>query len=117
MSKAYHYVRFRWWNRLNLEPFAEELSESYDVTKLNFPRYEMDLTFRKDERDEYLVKSDTLTVFLAPFRAVLSQKHAASFTPRDLTLRDSVRELYPHERPIVLPWNYSKEPQFETVEK
>ena len=77
MSQPYHFVRFRWWKRLDLDSLAEELSGEYDVRPLNLPSYELELTYRKDDRDQYLVKSDTLTVFLGPYRAVLSQKVAA----------------------------------------
>jgi len=116
LAKAYHYVRFRWWSRLNLEGLAEELAQSYDVKSLELPSYELELTYRKDERDEYLVKSDTLTVFLGPFRAVMSQKKPAPFTPMDVELRNRVIELYPHDRPILLPWNFGSEPRFERIE-
>jgi hypothetical protein len=117
LAKAYHYVRFRWWNRLDLDGLSEELTQKYDVNSLDLPSYELELTYRKDERDEYLVKSDTLTVFLGPFRAVMSQKKPAPFTPKDAELRDRVIELYPHDRSILLPWNIGSEPQFEKIEE
>jgi hypothetical protein len=117
LAQAYHYVRFRWWSRLDLEGLSEELSQKYDVKSLDLPSYELELTYRKDERDEYLVKSDTLTVFLGPFRAVMSQKKSAPFTPSDVELRSRIIELYPHDRPILLPWNFGSEPRFETIEK
>jgi hypothetical protein len=114
---AYHFVRFRWWNRLDLKSLVDELSETYIVESLDLPSYELELTYRKDERDEYLVRSDTLTVFLGPFRAVMSQKVAAPFTAKDMQLRDILFKLYPHKLSMPLPWNFSKEPKFETVEK
>jgi hypothetical protein len=117
LAQAYHYVRFRWWNRLDLESLAEELSHMYDVEDLELPSYELELAYRKDERDKYLVKSDTLTVFLGPFRAVLSQKKAAPFTSMDMALRDMLFKLYPRERATPLPWNFSSEPQFERIEE
>ena len=56
-------------------------------------------------------------VFLAPFRAVMSQKKPAPLTSKDMELRNKVFKLHPHERPILLPWNFGSEPQFETVER
>ena len=72
MDGAYHYARFRWWSRLNLESLSKKLSENYDVKKLEMPRYELVLSMRKDHLDEYLVNSDTLSVFLAPTKAVIT---------------------------------------------
>ena len=56
-------------------------------------------------------------VFLAPFRAVMSQKKPAPLTSKEMELRNKVFKLHPHERPILLPWNFGSEPQFETVER
>jgi len=117
LAEAYHFVRFRWWKRLDLDSLAEELSVDYDVRHLNLPSYELELAYRKDDRDQYLVKSDTLTVFLGPYRAVMSQKKAAPFTPKDMELRDILFRLYPFNRSTPLPWNFSSEPQFKTIEK
>ncbi len=81
------------------------------------PSYELELTLRMDERDELLVKSETLTAFLSPFRAVLSQKKPAPFTSKDMELRKRIIELYPKERPTPLPMQFSSEPRFEIIEK
>ena len=117
LAKAYHYVRWRWWIKLDLEEVSEELSKKYEIELFERPSYELELTYRKDERAELLVRSDTLRVFLSHFRAVLFQKEPASFTPKDLELRNRVIELYPKERPTPLPMQFSSEPQFETIEK
>ncbi len=117
MARAYHYVRWRWWTKLDLGEVSEELSQRYEVEVLDRPSYELELTFRKDERDEILVRSDTLKVYFSAFRAVMFQKEPAPFTPKDLELRNRVMELYPHERPTPLPMQFSTEPKFETIEK
>ena len=117
MTEAYHYIRWRWWIKLDLEEVSEELSKKYEVELFERPSYELELTYRKDERAELLVKSDTLRVYLSPFRAVLFQKEPAPFTPKDLELRNRVIELYPKERPTPLPMQFSSEPKFETIEK
>ncbi|HUV55164.1 MAG TPA: hypothetical protein VMW03_08175 [Candidatus Krumholzibacteriaceae bacterium] len=117
MARAYLYVRWRWWNRLDLERLSKELSQKYEVKMLPNFGYELELTLLKDERDAFLVKSDTLKVFLSPFRAVLLQKKPAPFTSKDLELRKRLLELYPHERPTFLPMQISSEPEFETIEE
>jgi hypothetical protein len=109
LVEAYHYARFRWWSRLNLESLSKRLSENYDVKKLDMPRYELVLSMRKDHLDEYLVKSDTLSVFLAPTKAVMSQKKAAPFTNKDLELRNRIKKHYPARA--------RSEPQFERSEE
>jgi hypothetical protein len=116
LAKPYHYVRWRWWTRLNLEKLSEEFSQKYDVEMFERPSIDLELTIRKDERAELLVKSETLVVFLSAYRAVMSQKKPAPFTAKDLELRKRVMELYPKERPTFLPLHFSSEPKFETIE-
>ena len=43
--------------RLDLEGLSEDLSKKYDVTKLEVPSYELELPYRKVERDELLIES------------------------------------------------------------
>jgi hypothetical protein len=107
MVEAYHYARFRWWIGLNLERLTKELSEKYDVTKLEMPSYPLDLSLLTGVRDEYLVKSDTLTVFLAPAKAVMSQKKPEPLTHNDLELKNRIFELYPARA--------RSEPKFESI--
>jgi len=81
------------------------------------PGEEHEISIFKDIRSELEVKSETLLAHLSPFRAVLSKKKPIPFTSKDMELRKRVIELYPHERPTPFPWEFSKEPHFETVEK
>lgn len=114
MSEPYQYVKFRWWSAVDLNAVYEEMKE-YDfvVTRKEVPEYEIELSIQKDFRDELVVNADTLTAHLSQFRAVLTQKEATPFSPKDVRLRDRIVELYPRNRPIPLPWDYIFEPDFE----
>lgn len=116
MAEPYHYVRFRWWSRVDLQKVSEDLSGLFSVEMIVLPSGERELVFKKDERRELKVSADTLTAWLSVFRAVLSQKEAFPFTARDLELRKKVLELYPRSRPTPFPWLFVHEPKFE-VEK
>ncbi len=115
-TKAYHYVRWRWWDRIDVDGLAKELSKDYEVTALPDYGWDLELTYHKELRDRYMIKSDTLTVFLSIFRVVMTQKKPAPFTERDVKLRDRMMKLFPEERPTFLPWQFQTEPEFQTVE-
>jgi hypothetical protein len=114
MVRPYHYVRWRWWDEIDTDSLADELSEEFDVKPIPDHGWDLELTYSKYARDRYIIKSDTLTVFLSPFRVVMVQKKAAPFTERDLKLRKRMLSLFPKERPTVLPWQMSQETEFET---
>ena len=116
LVRAYHYVRWRWWDRIDVDGLAEELSEEYEVKALSDYGWDLELTYRKELRDRYMIKSDTLTVFLSIFRVVMTQRRPALFTERDVKLREKMIELFPEERPTFLPWQFSTEPEYETIE-
>jgi len=115
-ARAYHYVRWRWWDRIDVDGLAEELSEEYEVRAIPDHGWDLELTYMKEMRDRYLIKSDTLTVFLSIFRVVMTQKKPAPFTAKDVELRERMLELFPEERLTFLPWQLSTEPEYETVE-
>ncbi len=117
MPEAYHYVRFRWWNRLELDKVSNELTPNYEVKMLARPGEEHEIALLKDERSELVVKSDTIMAHLSPIRAVMSQKKPMPLTPKDLELRKKVLELYPRDRPTPFPWEFSTEPKFEVAKK
>ncbi len=117
MAEPYHYVRFRWWSRVDLEKIAEDLRAPFSVKKIDWPRDERELSLLKDERTELEVEADTLTARLSPFRALLSQKEAAHFTEKDVELRRRVTEIYPRDRPTPFPWQFIPEPKFEVAEE
>jgi len=115
LGEPYHYVRFRWWSRVDLEQTEREFSKEFEVERKIYPRDEMELALRKDEREEVIVRADTLTATLSVFMAVLSQKQVAPFTDRDMELRKKVLEAYPRSRPTPFPWSFTHEPKFETT--
>jgi len=113
MSEPYHHVRFRWWNRADLEKIAEEFTGKYNVDMTHHPKDTMDPSLLKDQRDELIVTADTLMGHLSIFRAVLSQKKPEKFTAKDVELRRRVREIYSHDRSTPFPWMYSSETKYE----
>ena len=113
MVETYKYVRFRWWERIDLKKLSEDLGRSFSVEKLIQPSDEQGIFLFKDERDELKVSADTLSVMLSCFRAVLYQKEASPFTVRDIELRKKILELYPRNRPTPFPWMFSHESKFE----
>jgi hypothetical protein len=117
MAEPYHYVRFRWWNRVDLEKIAEDLRAPFSVKKIDWPRDERELSLLKDDRMELEVKADTLTARLSSFRALLTQKVVAPFTENDVELRRKVIEIYPNDRPTPFPWQFIPEPKFEVAEE
>jgi hypothetical protein len=117
LSMPYHYVKFRWWSAVDLKSLDEEMrAYEFETKRLEIPKYEVELSIQKDYRDELVVKADTLTAHLSQFRAVMTQKEAEPFSPRDMKLRKRIIEIYPQNRPTPLPWNYILEPKFEVTE-
>lgn len=118
MSKdePYHYVRFSWRGSVDVEGLKAEFEDDYEA-RLVLPSEDESKTsiHIKDVR-ELRVKADTLSAFLLPSRAVLSQKERAPFTGRDLKLRERVLEIYTHSRPTPLPFMFGDEPEFEVEE-
>ena len=117
MAKRYHYIRWSWWKKIDIKKLSSELSEKYHVEAIKDHGWDLELTLMKEARDRYIIKSDTLTVFLSIYRVNMLQKTAAPFTLRDLELRARLLELFPKERPTFLPWQFNREPEFEVLEE
>ncbi len=115
MSKPYNYIRWRWWQGIDLDKIAPELEKDFKVEKIEPPAKGDEISLYKDEREELRVKADTLQAILSAFRGVLNQDEAAPFTQKDLKLREKVIQLYNHERPTPFPWEFSHEPKFEVA--
>ena len=115
MVKKYHYIRWRWRDKINVDKLANELSQEFKVQPIPDHGWDLELTYHKDMRDKFMIKSDTLTVFLSIFRVIMVQKKAAPFTNKDLKLRKRMMSLFPKERPTFLPWQFNTEPEFETI--
>jgi hypothetical protein len=113
--KPYQYVRFEWFD-VDLDKLMEELKESFEVKLKQFPTSEDDMSLRKNEREELVVKADTLNAFLSLSKAVMFQKTVAPFTKRDLELRKKIFEYYTKTRHTPFPWGFVSEPKFETEE-
>ena len=112
--KRYYYQRFRWSNPINLKKAYDKLKETFQVGP--FPTHRPHSSFFVDNPEEIRVTADTLMALLSPFRAILNQKEAKSFTPKDMKLRATVFEMYPQTRPTPLPMLFGKEPKFQTAQ-
>ena len=115
-GEPYHYVRFIWWGIVDVEGFQTEFGDDHEVRLVLPPEDESKTSIHIENVKELRVKADTLSAFLSPTRAVLSQKERAPFTRKDLKLREKVLEIYPHSRPTPLPFMVGDEPKFEVEE-
>jgi hypothetical protein len=112
MVSKYSYVRFRWWDPVDLNQAVEEFS-GFKTKKIIKKKNEVDISLYKDLREEVEVEADTLQALLSPLRAVINQKEAKPFTVSDMELRNKVIKMYPRDRPTPFPWEFSTEPRFE----
>ena len=110
--KPYHYVRFRWWNRVDLSALAERLKEEYEIEWSYGPRMATEIDLRKEERNMLKVRADSLAAYLDVYKAVMFQREAAPFTPRDVKLREHLFEVYDKNRATPFPWQFLDEPEF-----
>ena len=106
MAKPYHYVRFEWRN-VDLKKLKEEVEESFYVRLRELPRGEKDWSLLRNERDEFVVKADTLNAYLSLSRAVMFQKTPAPFTRKDIELRKKIFEFYTKTRNSPFPWGFT----------
>jgi hypothetical protein len=113
-TKPYYFVRWRWWDQINLEAVAEDFQKEFRVDKISFPHDELELfPHKKDARDELKVNADTLTARLSAFRGILYQRKLAYFTEKDVKLRRTVLNLYPRKRATPFSFPGLTEPKFE----
>ena len=112
MASQYSYVRFRWWDPVDLDKAVEEFS-GFKTKKIVRKAGDQEISLYKDQRDEVEVEADTLQALLSSFRAVINQKEVKPFTARDMELREKVLKMYPRGRPTPFPWEFSSEPKFE----
>lgn len=116
MTLKYSYVRFRWWDPVDLDMAVEEFSD-FKTKKIIHAKGGQDISLYRDQRDEVEVEADTLQALLSPFRVVLNQKEVKPFTVRDIALREKVMKMYSRDRPTPFPWEFSSEPKFEMDSK
>jgi hypothetical protein len=112
MASKYSYVRFRWWDPVDLDKAVEEFS-SFKTKKIVRKTVGQEISLYRDQRDEVEVEADTLQALLSTFRVVINQKETKPFTARDMELREKVLKMYPRGRPTPFPWEFSSEPKFE----
>jgi len=115
-ARPYHYVRFNWWSRVDLDEVAEELGERFTVRMTKIEWDDRRISLSDEMNEELRVKADTLTAFLTPLKVVMFQNEAAPFTPRDLDLKRRMDELYRRSRPTPFPFMFGVEPGFDVAE-
>ena len=113
--QPYSYVRYTWWKTYSVEELVSKLKDRFTVIEPQGLKGES-LSPIQGDIPKIEVKADTLVVYVAPSRAVLSQKESKPFTKRDMELREIVLSLYPHATPGPLPFFYRREPKFQTTE-
>jgi hypothetical protein len=101
---------------VDLDKIAKDFKDQFEVKVMTYPKDDIEMSLHKDDRDEILVKADTLIAFLSGFRAVVFQKEPKPFTKKDLELRRKIWEIYPHDRATPFPWLFKSEPKFEVEE-
>jgi hypothetical protein len=111
-TTKYSYVRFRWWDPVDLHKAVGEFP-GFKTKKIVMEKGGMDISIYRDLRDEVEVEADTLQALLSPFRVVINQKETKPFTARDMELREKLLKMYPRGRPTPFPWEFSTEPAFE----
>lgn len=114
MDKRYYYLRFKWWRKVDLKAVEQEMGEGFTVERINTPEGDINIS---GTREKLRVKADTLAVNLSPERAVLYQREADPFTPKDVELRKRIIELYPRDRPTPFPLFFQDEPKFKVTTK
>jgi hypothetical protein len=117
MEKPYYFIRYEWFNRVDLDALAKELAEDFVVELRPMPSGPVDVSIYKFEREGLKVSADTLAVFLHPFKAVLFQRESAPFTSRDLDLRDRILTLYRKNKSSLLATSVYHEPKFQIAEE
>ena len=116
--EQYYFIRYEWFNRIDLDALAKEMEEDFVVELRPMPTGRVDLSPYKFDRDGLKISADTLAVFTYPFKAVLFQREPAPFTSKDLKLRDRILELYPKNKSSLLSIGAAyREPKFQVAEE
>jgi hypothetical protein len=114
VSNPYHYTRFRWMKPLDLEAASKQLATNFDVLEKSKPRDDVEISLYADQRNEIVVRADTLAAMINPVRAVLYQRERSPFTVRDQGLRAWVFENFDKTTPTPFPWGGAgSEPHYE----
>jgi len=98
---------------VDLKSLAKDLSSSFEVVPVDRQQPPLTSVIGRDIQEKFLVKSDTLRVYLSPIRATMFQKERKPFTENDLKLRDRIFATYRHSRSTPFPFGFLQEPHFE----
>ncbi len=116
--EQYYFIRYEWFQRVDLDALAKEMEEDFVVELRPMPTGPVDLSPYKFDRDGLKISADTLAVFTYPFKAVLFQREPAHFTSKDLKLRNRILELYPKNKSSLLSIGAAySEPKFQVAEE
>jgi len=113
VSSPYFFVRHTWIQRVDVEKLAKDLGSSFEVVSLDRAEPGPTSIVGRETREAFLVKGDTLRVYLSPIKATFFQKERKPFTQNDLRLRERIFAAYPHSRSTPFPWSFMQEPRFE----
>ncbi len=118
MEEQYYFIRYEWFQRVDLDALAKEMEEEFVVELRPMPTGRVDLSPYKFDREGLKITADTLAVFTHPFKAVLFQREPAPFTSRDLKLRNRILELYRKNKSSLLSIGAAySEPKFQIAEE
>ena len=97
----------------NIQELADILTQQYTLVKTIVPQREQTsaISDLPGTSPEVIFKADTLHVAITPTKATLYQKGTASFTLRDISLREIILEWYPNQYTMFF---FAKEPEFTT---
>jgi len=112
VSSSYFFVRHTWIQNVDVEKLAKDLGSSFEVVSLDRAEPGPTSIVGRETQEKFLVKGDTLQVYLSPIKATLFQE-SKPFTQNDLRLRERIFAIYPHSRPTPFPWGFMQEPRFE----
>lgn len=113
MSSPYYFIRHTWTHSVDVEKLAKDLGSSFEVVPLDRTDSGPMAILGRETREKFLVKGDTLRVYLSPIKATLFQRERKPFTQKDLRLRERIFAVYRHSESTPLPWSFYPEPRFE----
>lgn len=113
--RPYNYLRYTWYERIDLEELRNMLSE-FTVTDRPMPSSKGDMSIYRNEREGIHCKADNLSAFLYQHKAVLYQAITAPFTKRDMRLREMILMIYPQSKSSMLTLAVQSEPEFTVID-
>jgi len=82
VSSPYFFVRHTWIQRVDVEKLAKDLGSSFEVVSLDRAESGPTSIVGRETRETFLVKGDTLRVYLSPIKATFFQKERNRITRR-----------------------------------